>query len=143
MAELRIVRVEDEGQLADWRLVHNAIVPSAGLSVAEVRERVTRNVLEVAYDGDVLVGCSTVRPPSTETSAETVIARVLAPYRRRGFGEALYQHCLAQTRGTGIETHILASNVDGVRFAEKHGFVEVESYVMPGETIPFMLMRLG
>jgi N-acetylglutamate synthase-like GNAT family acetyltransferase len=139
---LRIVRVDDEATLLDWRRVHNEIVPPAALSVEEVRERSTRNILEVAYDGDVLIGCSTVRPPSAETAAETVIARVLPPYRRRGFGETLYQHCLAQTQGT-LETHILASNVDGVRFAEHHGFTEVETYVLPGETEAWVLLRLG
>ncbi|MFF1817918.1 GNAT family N-acetyltransferase [Kribbella sp. NPDC058245] len=137
---LRIVRVDDEATLLDWRRVHNEIVPPAALSVEEVRERSTRNILEVAYDGDVLIGCSTVRPPSAETAAETVIARVLPPYRRRGFGETLYQHCLAQTRGP-LETHILASNVDGVRFAEHHGFTEVETYVLPGETEAWVLLR--
>ncbi|MFI5728911.1 GNAT family N-acetyltransferase [Kribbella sp. NPDC051587] len=138
---LRIVRVDDEATLLDWRRVHNEIVPPAALSVEEVRERSTRNILEVAYDGDVLVGCSTVRPPSAETAAETVIARVLPPYRRRGFGETLYQHCLAQTGGP-VETHILASNVEGIRFAEHHGFVEVETYVLPGETESWVLLRL-
>ncbi|GAA1719923.1 hypothetical protein GCM10009745_81180 [Kribbella yunnanensis] len=140
---LRIVRVHDEATVLEWQQVHNEIVPTAALSVDEVRERATRNVLEVAYDGDVLVGCSTVRPPDADTPAETVIARVLPPYRRRGFGETLYQHCLARTQGKGVETHILASNVDGVRFAEKHGFVEVETYLLPGDTVPFVLMRLG
>lgn len=141
--DLRIVRVQDEVTLADWRRVHNEIVPTAALSVAEVRERAGRHVLEVAYDGEVLVGCSTVRPPSEETAAVTVIARVLPAYRRRGFGQALYQHCLKQAEGAVVETHILASNVDGVRFAEKHGWVEVETYLLPGDTVPFVLMRLG
>ncbi|MFB6719087.1 GNAT family N-acetyltransferase [Kribbella sp. NPDC056345] len=140
---LRIVRVQDEVTLLDWQRVHNEIIPTAALSVDEVRERATRNVLEVAYDGEVLVGCSTVRPPSEETAAVTVIARVLPAYRRRGFGETLYRHCMERAEGAVVEAHILASNVDGVRFAEKHGFVEVETYLLPGDTVPFVLMRLG
>ncbi|TDC14550.1 GNAT family N-acetyltransferase [Kribbella albertanoniae] len=143
MSELRIVRVHDEVTLLDWQRVHNEIVPTAHLSVDEVRERTGRHVLEVAYDGEVLVGCSTVRPPSEETSAVTVIARILPAYRRQGFGETLYQHCLQQAEGAIVETHILASNVDGVRFAEKHGFAEVETYLLPGDTVPFVEMRLG
>jgi ribosomal protein S18 acetylase RimI-like enzyme len=145
VSELRIVPVTDDATLLDWQRVHNEIIPTAPLSVEEIRERVTRNVLEVAYDGDVLVGCSTVRPPSEETSAAVVIARVLPAYRRRGFGEAIYRHCLARGRelGDGIETHVLESNEDGLRFAKAHGFAEVETYLLPGDTIPFVHLRLG
>ncbi|WP_432889707.1 N-acetyltransferase family protein [Kribbella sp. CA-245084] len=144
-AGLRIVRVTDDATLLDWQRVHNEIIPTAPLSVDDIRERLTRNVLEVAYDGDVLVGCSTVRPPSEETAAVTVIARVLPAYRRRGFGDAIYQHCLqrGQRLGDTFETHILASNEDGLRFAKAHGFVEVETYLLPGDTIPFVELRLG
>ena len=140
VSELRIVPVSDEHAVLDWQRVHNEIIPTAPLSVDDIRERATRNVLEVAYDGDVLVGCSTVRPPSEETPAAVVIARVLPAYRRRGFGTALYEHCLRRGRelGDGIETHILSSNADGLRFAKAHGFVEVETYLLPGDTIPFV-----
>ncbi|MEU8222007.1 GNAT family N-acetyltransferase [Kribbella sp. NPDC048915] len=145
MSELRIVPVADDRTLLDWQRVHNEIIPTAPLSVDEIRERSTRNVLEVAYDGDVLVGCSTVRPPSEESAAAVVIARVLPAYRRRGFGTAIYEHCLRRGRklGDGIETHILSSNTDGVRFAKAHGFVEVETYLLPGDTIPFLHLRLS
>jgi GNAT superfamily N-acetyltransferase len=145
MSELRIVPVADDRTLLDWQRVHNEIIPTAPLSVDDIRERRTRNVLEVAYDGDVLVGCSTVRPPSDDTPAAVVIARVLPAYRRRGFGAAIYRHCLERARGLGdgVETHILSSNTDGLRFAEAHGFVEVETYLLPGDTIPFVELRLG
>jgi GNAT superfamily N-acetyltransferase len=151
MPGLRIVPVQDDNTmqddstLLDWQRVHNEIIPTAPLSVDEIRERAGRNVLEVAYDGDLLVGNSTVRPPSEDTTAATVIARVLPEYRRRGFGEAIYQRCLARARElstAGVETHILASNEDGLRFAKAHGFVEVETYLLPGDTIPFVELRL-
>jgi GNAT superfamily N-acetyltransferase len=144
-AGLRIVPVVDDATVLDWHRVLNEIIPTAPLSAADIRERLTRNVLEVAYDGDVLVGCSTVRPPSEETAAAVVIARVLPSYRRRGFGAAIYQHCVQRARQLvdGIETHILASNEDGLRFAKAHGFVEVETYLLPGDTIPFVELRLG
>lgn len=144
-SKLRIERVDSEALMLDWQSVHNEIIPTDPLSLEEVRERVGRNVLEVAYDGDVLVGCSTVRPPSAETSAVTVIARILPAYRRRGFGEALYRRGLALVRelgGDSVETIILASNVEGLAFAVSHGFVEIERYVLPGDTIPFVTLRL-
>jgi ribosomal protein S18 acetylase RimI-like enzyme len=140
--QLRIERVDSEALMRDWQLVHNEIIPTAPLSLDEVRERVGRNVLEVAYDGDVLVGCSTVRPPVD--SAATVIARVLPAYRRQGFGEALYRRGLARARELGaeaVETIVLASNERGLAFAKSHGFVEVERYVLPGDTIPFVTLR--
>ena len=73
-----------------------------------------------------------------------MIARVLPEYRRRGCGTAIYQHCLERGRSLAdtIETHILASNEDGLRFAKAHGFVEVETYLLPGDTIPFVELRL-
>ena len=140
---MQIVRVADDATLLDWQRVHNEIIPTDPLSVDEVRERSGRHVLEVAYDGEVLIGCSTVRPPSEETDAVTVMARVLSPYRRRGFGTALYEHCLAQVGEAAVETHILASNVDGLKFALAKGFVEVETYLLPGDTVPFVLLRRG
>jgi GNAT superfamily N-acetyltransferase len=146
VTDLRIVPVSDDATLLDWQRVHNEIIPSAPLSVDEIRERATRNVLEVAYDGAVLVGCSTVRPPSEDSPAATVIARVLPEHRRRGFGEVIYQRCLSRSRelgGDGVETHILATNEDGLRFAKAHGFVEVETYLLPGDTIPFVELRLA
>jgi GNAT superfamily N-acetyltransferase len=144
--ELRIVPVSDDATLLDWQRVHNQIIPTAPLSVDEIRERAERHVLEVAYAGDVLVGCSTVRPPSDETAAATVIARVLPEHRRQGYGSAIYERSLARGRelsAEGIETHILATNEDGLRFAKAHGFTEVETYLLPGDTIPFIELRLA
>jgi GNAT superfamily N-acetyltransferase len=143
---LRIELVDGEDGLRDWRLVHNLIVPPAAMSLDEVRERSGRNRLENAYLGDALVGCSTVRPPQGEGAVATVIARVLPEYRRRGFGAALYENGLARARELGadaIETVVLAANEDGVRFAETHGFVETERYVLDGETDLWLTLRLA
>ncbi|MFI8420148.1 GNAT family N-acetyltransferase [Streptomyces sp. NPDC085479] len=144
--ELRVVPATGERQLADWRAVHNAIVPTAVLSEEQVRERAGRNLLEVAYLGGVAVGCSTVRPPDGETPAATVIARILPEHRRRGFGTVLYERGLGHARtlgGAGVETVVLASNEEGLRFALARGFTEVERYVLPGDTVPFVALRLG
>jgi GNAT superfamily N-acetyltransferase len=142
---LRIEQPDNDATLKDWQYVHNAIIPTDTLSLDEVRERAQRNHLEVAYLGDVLVGCTTVRPPTSETSTATVIARVLAAHRRQGFGGELYARGLNRARTLGasvIETIVLASNVDGLRFAQAHGFVEVERYLLPGDSVPFITLRL-
>jgi GNAT superfamily N-acetyltransferase len=145
VSDLRFEPVRpDDATLADWRRIHNLIIPTDPLSVADVTERVQRNRLTVAYQGDVAVGCSTVRPPDKGTAV--VIARILPEHRRQGFGARLYEHALAIAYDLGaevIETIILASNVDGVRFAERHGFVEIERDVLPGHTIPFINLRLS
>lgn len=129
--------------LQDWRHVHNAIIPTDAFSLDKVRERAGRHLLEVAYLDDVLVGCSTVRPP--EAGVATVIARVLPGHRRRGFGERIYERGLELARGLGadtIETVVLESNPEGLRFAEQHGFTEIERYLLPGDTIRFIDLRL-
>jgi len=142
----RIEAVHGEDMLEEWRHVHNVVVPAAAMSMDEARERLGRYRLENAYLGDVLVGCSTVRPPEGETAAATVIARVLPEYRRRGVGGALYERGLAHARVLGaksIETCVLAVNEDGVRVAEKWGFVEVERYVLDGGGDLWIDLRLA
>ncbi|MGW6924756.1 GNAT family N-acetyltransferase [Streptomyces sp. NPDC054950] len=142
---LRTEVVAGEAALEQWRHVHNTIVPPAAMSLDEVRERAGRYRLENAYVGDVLVGCSTVRPPEGDQAAATVIARVLPAHRGRGHGAALYDHALAPARVLGarvVETCVLAVNEDGLRFARARGFAEVERYVLDGETAEWVDLRL-
>ncbi|MFJ3621546.1 GNAT family N-acetyltransferase [Streptomyces iakyrus] len=145
MSELRIRRPDDDSALRDWQHVHNTVIPTHHLSMDDARDRAERHHLEVAYLGDVLVGSSTVRPPADDTATATVIARVLGPHRGRGFGGELYARGLDRARKAGaevIETVVLSSNEDGLRFARAHGFVEIERYVLPGETVPWVDLRL-
>ncbi|MGI8699555.1 MAG: GNAT family N-acetyltransferase [Mycobacteriales bacterium] len=138
--------MDGDAMLEQWRYVHNVIVPPAAMDMEEARERSGRNRLENAYVGHVLVGCSTVRPPQAEDAVATVIARVLPQYRRRGFGTALYEKGLAHARMVGaeaIETVVLAVNDDGLRFAERLGFVEVEQYVVDRESDEWVNLRLA
>ncbi|MGW1745645.1 GNAT family N-acetyltransferase [Streptomyces sp. NPDC002092] len=142
---LRIEAVHGEAALEEWRFVHNQIVPPAAMSLDEARERLGRYRLENAYLGDVLVGCSTVRPPEGDEGVATVIARVLPEFRGRGFGRAIYEKALAHARVLGagvVETCVLAANEDGLRFAEKCGFVETERYVLDGESDLWIDLRL-
>ncbi|MET8033958.1 GNAT family N-acetyltransferase [Streptomyces sp. NPDC005345] len=146
MPTLRIEKPADDARLRDWQHVHNVIVPPAALSLDEVRERVRRYRLEVAYVGDVLVGCTTVRPPAGDGGTATVIARVLAEHRGQGFGEELYARGLAEARALGaetIETVVLAADEAGLRFARHHGFVESDRYVLPGESAEWVDLRLA
>ncbi|MGW7246233.1 GNAT family N-acetyltransferase [Streptomyces decoyicus] len=146
MSGLRMQQPDGDATLKDWQHVHNVIIPAHLLSLEEVRERAQRHHLEVAYSGDELVGCSTVRPPADDTMTVTVIARVLEAHRGQGFGEELYARGLGRARELGaevIETVILSSNEDGLRFALKHGFVETERYLLPGDSIPWIDLRLS
>jgi L-amino acid N-acyltransferase YncA len=143
---LRIEPVDGDDRVRDWRDAHNAVIPAHVLSVDEVRERAGRNRLHVAYLGDVVVGCSTVRPPDDDPTVATVIARVLAAHRRHGFGEAIYQRALAEARALGaevIDTVVLESNQDGLRFALARGFVEVARYRLPGGGADWIDLRLS
>jgi GNAT superfamily N-acetyltransferase len=144
----RFERVRPSGSESvrrDWLDIHNLIIPTAPLTEDEVAERAGRHHLEVAYLDEVAVGCSTVRPPADGEEAAVVIARVRPEHRRRGFGAAIYARGLAQARELGarvIETVVLESNDDGLRFAGRHGFEEVERYVLPGDSIAFVDLRL-
>lgn len=144
MSPLRILPAAPD-RLAQWRAIHNEIVPTAVLSEAEVEERATRHLLTVAYDNETLVGCATVRPPVHGEPTATVIVRILPPYRRRGLGTAYLegQLAVARERGGGrIETVVLASNEDGLDFALAHGFVEHDRYLLDGDTVPFIDLHL-
>ncbi|MEO3765097.1 GNAT family N-acetyltransferase [Streptomyces sp. B8F3] len=146
MSDLRFTPAADDEALRDWRHVHNVTIPTHHLSLDEVRDRAWRHHLEIAYLGDVLAGCSTVRPPEDGTRTATVIARVLAGHRGKGIGEELYTRGLFKAWELGAEqiaTVVPASNDGGLRFARKHGFVETERYVLPGETVPWIDMKLA
>jgi GNAT superfamily N-acetyltransferase len=145
MEEVRYVRVDGDAAAADWRRVHNAIIATAPLSIDDVRANAELRVMEVAYADDVLIGNSTVRPPTDDEPA-TVIVRVLPEHRRQGYGTQLFDRALAQGRELGdgtVQTVVLESNDDGLRFAVAHGFVEVERYLLDGDTIPFITLRVA
>jgi GNAT superfamily N-acetyltransferase len=131
--------------LSEWRAIHNEIIASHPLSDLDVKERAAKHVLTVAYDADALVGCATVRPPEDASGTATVIVRILPAFRRKGLGTQYLQHALAEARALGgrqIETVVLASNEDGLRFAQANGFVEHNRYFLAGETEAFIDLRL-
>jgi GNAT superfamily N-acetyltransferase len=104
-----------------------------------------RNRLTVAFAGGTLVGNATVRPPSAGGRTATVIVRVLPEHRRRGYGSAYLAAELGHALAAGaerVETVVLASNDDGLRFAHRHGFVEHDRYVIEGQTVPFVDLHL-
>ncbi|TXS52818.1 GNAT family N-acetyltransferase [Streptomyces sp. t39] len=146
MSDLVIQRPDGDAMLRDWQHIHNVIIPTHPLSLDDVRERRERHRLEIAYRDGEPVGCSTVRPPADGTGTATVIARVLAAHRRRGYGEVLHERGLAHARELGarvIETVVLSCNEDGLRFALRHGYTETERYLLPGDTVPWIDLRLS
>jgi RimJ/RimL family protein N-acetyltransferase len=145
VAELRIRQAQDVAALEAWRHIHNVIVPADPLSSADVAHRAERNLLDVAYLGDAAVGCSTIRPPEGPGGTATVIARILPEQRRHGYGAAVHLAALARARALSpgeIETIVWAANTDGLRFAERNGYVEVERYTLDGQDVPYVTLRL-
>jgi RimJ/RimL family protein N-acetyltransferase len=142
---LRIVPVGPDA-VTVWRDIHNAIIPAHSLTSDDVLERLTRNSLTLAHDGDELVGNATIRPPRSDTGTATVIVRILPEFRRKGLGSEYLAAMLAEARAMGaarIETVILASNEDGLAFAVKHGFVEFDRYVIDGEAAEYVELYLA
>jgi GNAT superfamily N-acetyltransferase len=131
--------------LEEWRSIHNAIIPTDPLSATDVAQRAAHNRLTLAHASGDLVGNATVRPPSSAHAVATVIVRILPEHRRRGHGTAYLEAELAQARAMGarrIETVVLESNADGLRFALAHGFVEHDRYLLDGDTVPFIDLHL-
>ncbi|MGD9954858.1 MAG: GNAT family N-acetyltransferase [Candidatus Nanopelagicales bacterium] len=137
--DLLVVPADTAARQRDWRYVHNTIIPIDPLSEDDVAERAGRNRLEVAYAGTDLVGCSTVRRASDDAPV-TVIVRVLPEHRGRGYGTSLYAHCMRGQRGP-VQTVVLESNPEGLAFALRHGFVEVDRYVLNGDEIAYVELR--
>lgn len=132
--------------LEEWRAIHNAIIPTDPLSAEDVAERAGRHRLTLAYAAGGLVGNATVRPPHEPDAVATVIVRILAAHRRQGHGTAYLSAELVQARALGarrIETVVLASNTDGLAFAQAHGFVEHDRYLIDGDTVPFVDLHLA
>jgi RimJ/RimL family protein N-acetyltransferase len=118
-----------------WREVHNLIIPTHPLSADDVQERLARNTLTLAYDGDVLVGNATIRPPDPGDGIATVIVRILPEHRRQGHGSEYLRAMLDRARESGaqgISTVVLTANTEGLHFAERHGFAETERYTVDG-----------
>jgi len=142
---LRIIPV-GPATVAAWRDTHNAIIPAHTLTAEDVRERMTRNRLTLAYDGAELVGNATIRPPVPDTMTATVIVRILPRHRRQGHGSEYLTAMLAEARGMGaqrIETVVLAANQDGLAFARRRGFVEFDRYVLDGENAEYIELYLA
>ena len=132
---LRIVPVGPD-TVGQWHDIHNVVIPAHALTEDDVRERMTRNHLTLAYEADVLVGNATIRPPRPDAMAATVIVRILREHRRKGHGSQYLVAMLAEARRMGarrIETVVLASNEDGLAFAGHRGFVEFDRYVLDGQ----------
>lgn len=118
-----------------WREIHNRIIPPHQLTADEVRERLGRNRLTLAYADGRLVGNAMIRPPQPDSATATVIVRILPGHRRRGFGSEYLTAMLAQARALPaerIETVVLAANGDGLAFASRRGFVEFDRYDVDG-----------
>ena len=131
---LRIVPVSADNA-ESWREIHNLIIPPHPLTPEDLRDRLTRNHLTLAYAGETLVGNATVRPPRPEAMTATVIVRVLPEHRRRGHGSEYLGAMLTAAGELGarrIETVVLAANADGLEFATRRGFVEFGRYVADG-----------
>ena len=116
------------------------------LSEDDVRERLVRNRLTLAYDGDMPVGNATIRPPQPDAMTATVIVRAScrSVAGRAWIGVPLTVQ-LAEARGLRarrIETVVLAANEDGLAFAVRRGFVEFDRYVLDGDSAEYIDLYL-
>lgn len=145
MTVLTFTPVTDEVTANAWLQVHNQIIPSAPLTFEQVSTRSKVYCLDLARLADVVVGCSTVRP-AADHDPVTVIVRILPAFRRRGLGSDFLLHALAHAQeleAVNIQTIVLASNLAGLEFALRRGFVETERYTLDGGAVPFVHLAIS
>jgi GNAT superfamily N-acetyltransferase len=114
--------------------IYNEVWPRVAVSMAEVDSykgsvRAWADVL--ALIDDEVVGSAFVAIEPSRPDVGSLSLTVLAPYRGRGAGAALYREVSAWCAGQGIavlETPIEADEPESIAFATKRGFSEVERY---------------
>ena len=142
---LTIVSVT-EGTAALWGQIHNRIIPADPLSEDDIRQRMSRHRLTLAYDREVAVGNATLRPPAHGSGTATVIVRVLPEFRGRGYGTEYANWILSQAVNLDIdriETVVLATNETGLRFALRMGFLECDRYTLNGGSAEYVDLWLA
>ena len=140
---IEVTTVVDDAAAELWRQVHNTVIPATPLTSSEVRDRRRRNRLTLAHAAGVLVGNATVRP-ATDQRPPTVIVRILPEHRRHGYGTEYLQRLLTDVpalRAGDLATVVLCANHDGLSFARRHGFVEVERYQVGGAEYADLVRR--
>ena len=130
-----------EETLEGWLVVHNVLIPNAPLTLQDARERLVRDRLLVAVKDRVVVGSTTVRPPTGDSRSVMVIVRVLPEHQGAGIGTALYGRAVHQAEEhdpSRLMTCVLESNRQGLAFAVARGFREVDRYVLDGDDTAFV-----
>jgi GNAT superfamily N-acetyltransferase len=121
---------DDERSLA----IYNEVWPRAAVSMAEVdsyKGSVRAWADFLALIDDEAVGSAFVAIEPSRPDIGSLSLTVLAPFRGRGAGSALYREVSAWCVGHGIkvvETPIEADEPGSIEFATKRGFTEVERY---------------
>ena len=120
-----------------WTRVRNLVEVADAASVEDVLkagEREPERRLYLAESGGEVVGCAFVARSERMPGCAATIPRVLPAARRRGLGSGLLRACSDRARELGCEalsSHVNADDRDGLAFAARHGFVEVDRQVEP------------
>lgn len=117
-----------------WTHVRNLVEVDNPTTIEDVRNGLKRQPERwhwIAEDGGEAVGCVFVSRSSVQGRA-FLLPRVLREARGRGVGTALIQATLETIRelrcGT-VSSHVDGDDLDAMRFAARHGFVEVDRQV--------------
>jgi len=120
--------------LEAWTRVRNLVEVENPTTLEDVRKGLrhqpeTRHW--IAEDGGRAVGCVHVSRSSVPDRA-FLLPRVVPEARGRGVGTALVQATLEAIRELGCDTvrsHVDGADLEALRFAARHGFVEVDRQV--------------
>jgi mycothiol synthase len=116
---------------AAWRQVRMAVVPHERADTAvALRAQAGPQLRFLLAEADGALAGSGVVGKSDLAGMGAVSARVLPGWRRRGIGTAILRVLAERAAGMGFD--VVGSNVEdagSVRFAERHGFREVDRQV--------------
>jgi GNAT superfamily N-acetyltransferase len=128
---IAVRQVCGDDDYAAWRQVRMAVVPRERTdSVASLRAQAGPQLQFLLAEVDGVLAGSGVVGKSDLAGMGAVAARVLPDWRRRGVGTAILRVLAEQGAEMGFD--VVGSNVEdpgSVRFAQRHGFREVDRQV--------------
>lgn len=117
-----------------WTRVRNLVEVDNPTTIEDVRDGLRRQPETrhwLAEDGGEAVGCAFVARSSVQGRA-FLLPRVVREARGRGVGTALLQAALEVIQELGcdaVRSRVDGGDLDAMRFAARHGFVEVDRQV--------------
>ena len=135
MADVAVRRLSNQ-EIELWVELRNAVDPQLPVTAEGVRNGIEHEATLahfLGYLGRRAVGAALCLEPGDlrHTNVAVAFFGVVAEERRRGVGTALRRACSEHARALGkatLQVDLWEDELDGLRFLERRGFVEVERF---------------